>query len=453
MHGGTILASALLIFFVLTAVWVSQPSTTSPMQQRSPLSPQFSTQYHYKHHTTGPRQRDNDNNASDNKYEDGGDGDDDGDEDDNYDYDDNIDNDDDNDNDEGYGDDENNKENKHKQTSVAIGEKKAPKAATEDLRGWCSLNNTPVPCLDLATCQDTPMPEKYAFVFVHTLDVPLNIDQTISIARRLALLHPKADIVLLLGPSATHPLTPKQQQRLQTNNVTHIKTVTYPNVHPNIKKFCSKHKNCCGWKEYIKLALFQQVEYEAAIYLDTDLIVLHHMNDIFKCVKSGYVLSTSGPKSPFNGGFLAVKPSLHLYDMMQSVLKTDAYSDQDGWRKHAFADTMRSTHKRYTYGAEGPQGFFYYFFYQEDELNSSKDKPTPVQLNRCVYNYQNTAKACLQMYDGSPPKPRLVHKHLKEPLELLGWHLNHQLHTAVEYDEKKHGPIKIKRSGYNRRGI
>lgn len=94
---------------------------------------------------------------------------------------------------------------------------------------------------------------------------------------------------------------------------------------------------------------------------------------------------------------------------MEEVLRTATYTTESGWEGLGFPpnDHMQKP----THGAEGPQGFLYFFFYQPGSAKWTSyegDKPIGHQLSRCRYNYIRESdhnKRC-----SATVKPAFVHK-------------------------------------------
>ena len=195
----------------------------------------------------------------------------------------------------------------------------------------------------------------------------------------------------------------------------------------SLRTWGERRKNCCSWREYLKLAAWTLVEYQSVILLDTDQLVLGNLGAVFICAaqRLGRLLFTSGPLSPLNGGFLAFRPCQQIYEDMQRLLLETTFDPKTGFdglgfgRRGWFRDEPPSKNKIYSnkvhYGAEGPQGFLYNYFVQRPLFHV----PHPLgissfgaeELDRCVWNYQKEGLAkgpfpCA----GYSQRPLLVHK-------------------------------------------
>lgn len=139
---------------------------------------------------------------------------------------------------------------------------------------------------------------------------------------------------------------------------------------------------------------------------------------------------------------------------MEKLLLIGDYYEETGWFKQDYPrfETQwaagmegQSPEVRYkiTNGAEGPQGFLYYLFYQPGSaISQYPGKPQGIQLNRCMYNYCRETEVTLRC-DPPAPLPVIVHKseHHKESLRYAEIReAQHQAFVMV-WDDIKRGRL------------
>ncbi len=135
-----------------------------------------------------------------------------------------------------------------------------------------------------------------------------------------------------------------------------------------ILKAAKSNSNCCGEYEYGKLDGWLLIEYDYIFMLDWDIKILHPIDELFYCMESNKFdfINTKGGYSPFNGGFLILKPNIDVYNDMRYILKYGVYNDENSW----FNSKIEFFH-----GAETNQGFLFWYFYFHDDLLHNKNKP------------------------------------------------------------------------------
>ena len=165
---------------------------------------------------------------------------------------------------------------------------------------------------------------------------------------------------------------------------------------------------CCGYSETLKLHVYGLVEHPIAVHLDLDSVVLRPMDDLFDAmlaVSDGRDLPMAkGPKTKtvnytrpidaaftrdynslqkpksgievgYQGGFLAVRPSLEVLERFRTILQHGEYvlkpPPNRGWGGKYGA----------VYGGFTIQGLlpYYYEMIAPNEHNE-------IELNRCIYN-------------------------------------------------------------------
>ncbi len=102
----------------------------------------------------------------------------------------------------------------------------------------------------------------------------------------------------------------------------HLKHHGDAQVSESLRRWGDSRKNCCSWREYFKLTAWTLVEFEAVILLDSDQLAIGDLSSAFLCAQggAGRLLYTSGPLSPLNAGFLALRTSYQLFQDMERVI-------------------------------------------------------------------------------------------------------------------------------------
>eukprot|EP00037_Helgoeca_nana_P019115 m.185375 g.185375 ORF g.185375 m.185375 type:complete len:615 (+) comp24725_c0_seq1:140-1984(+) len=212
------------------------------------------------------------------------------------------------------------------------------------------------------------------------------------------------DLVYLVPPDAAakYPLTPVEFAYFETSyeKLKRGKWLIPPNM-------VSKIQHGCTMMEMIRFGVMGLEEYDAVIYLDSDVHVFGDMTDVFKCVAStDRMLYTNGPRSVFNMGFYAVRPDKRLVEAFEYYMARANYTRADhetgkrtqwwgagGWDGIGFAPNI---HDYIT--SECGQGIMPALYFKNGERNSTqlvdeawlhvgRDRPTAYPLDRCQYNW------------------------------------------------------------------
>lgn len=149
-------------------------------------------------------------------------------------------------------------------------------------------------------------------------------------------------------------------------------------VPPNISKGVP-HKTygldgCCGLREYMRMHLFGLTDYDAAIYVDTDMEVRGDLRPLFDCAASGLFLNARDVFAAVNSGFFAVRPEKRLLGDMLRVLSTSR-ATKTGWNGWPRGPNSQV-------GQFAMQGFLFYYMYQHGPLEGTVE---PVQVEPCVW--------------------------------------------------------------------
>jgi hypothetical protein len=157
------------------------------------------------------------------------------------------------------------------------------------------------------------------------------------------------------------------------------------------KEYASIINKLNKWWDFVKIEVFNLVQYKKAVFLDGDTLFIQNLDEIFELPAGTH---TDAPKSPFNSGLFVVEPSRDDYLTLLKIVKQGHYDLNYSWGG-AFKDTKglyRPRSYAAFYGAETTQGLFYYFFHTL--------KKSYHLLPRDIYHYQGTE---------SPQGVKLVH--------------------------------------------
>jgi len=208
-----------------------------------------------------------------------------------------------------------------------------------------------------------------------------------------------------------------------------------------IRQVAQDNDNCCDWTELKKIAVWTMTKYSSVLLLDTDIVMLKPVPELFRCEGQFDFLSTAGAAVALNGGMQWLRPSMDTYRGLLAGLAAakgpeqfcnDAGKDGSqcrlGWWgtgrlfskqfscETPDAETLRRAkgpvdfncqmpwgckHNgecrkgKSSYGMETNQGYLFYFFHinaQRDELAAPL---RTAQVNPCVYDLIMTAEDSL----------------------------------------------------------
>ena len=112
-----------------------------------------------------------------------------------------------------------------------------------------------------------------------------------------------------------------------------------------------------------KARVFQFVEYEAAVFIDTDVMLLRNVDDFFHT--GVQFLARAGLEAPLNTGFMVVKPSIQAMVDINDISLTHSFTPARGWMDHGpIPDWLHdnATADWSFYCASTDQGLFYFYF-------------------------------------------------------------------------------------------
>lgn len=235
----------------------------------------------------------------------------------------------------------------------------------------------------------------------------------------------KADIVILwFGTTCPNPCIVKSLDALGAQIRIVDPPLTAADININNEKYASIITKLEKWWDFVKLEVFNLVEYKKAVFLDGDTLFIKNLDELFAFPAGSH---TDAPKSPFNSGLFIVDPSRSDYLALLDIVKQGNYDLKRSWGG-AFEDTKGLYKPRsYApfYGAESTQGLLYYFFHTV--------KKSYRVLPRDVYHYQGTE---------SPEGVKLVHFNICAkpvvgiiPKECKRWHSKWQIvYKSLELD-------------------
>eukprot|EP00039_Didymoeca_costata_P007014 m.95508 g.95508 ORF g.95508 m.95508 type:complete len:1052 (+) comp13496_c0_seq2:288-3443(+) len=199
-----------------------------------------------------------------------------------------------------------------------------------------------------------------------------------------------------------HPLSQEELQILKFYNVKvqGVPWLVPPETSPNV--------GGCGGKDLIRLNVFNQTQYDAVIYYDWDVFVNGDLKPLFKCAHSGEFMMASGALAYLNAGFMALRPS---HDLMELVLYFSKHAKFDldpthlltvhgGWGEGSAWPNANGANYP---GFECGQGYLWTLIFgnglgveyghsevaREAHAKFPKALPRPGRiLDRCLYNYQ-----------------------------------------------------------------
>ena len=144
--------------------------------------------------------------------------------------------------------------------------------------------------------------------------------------------------------------------------------------------------NCCSWREFFMLRAWGMTEYARVAVVDTDLFFVGSLDPLLtsECF-SGQTLASAARGTPLNAGMIVMEPSTSVLAEMIDALRRGAYDPAYGWNAEGWPMSLaqvRANNTRtcalcgrrkvmiggssvvvpHTHGAEGPQGFLYWFF-------------------------------------------------------------------------------------------
>ena len=251
--------------------------------------------------------------------------------------------------------------------------------------------------------------------------------------------HPELDKVIVIPPGRTFKgrdllnrfvTTFQQGARLSVEQLT--TTPGAGDLSEHIRDVAKLNDNCCGWKELQKIAVWTMTKYNSILLLDTDIVMLRPVPELFQCGDSHDFLSAAGSAVALNGGMQWLRPSLDTYRGLLAGLAAakgpaqycnDAGKDgktcQLGWWgtgrllskqfscETPSAEKMRDEkgpldfncempwHCKHdgecrkgssSYGMETNQGYLFYFFHINAQRKELAGRLRAAQVNPCVYD-------------------------------------------------------------------
>lgn len=236
------------------------------------------------------------------------------------------------------------------------------------------------------TCRSRHNISQVAYAIVYDLfeDVEKLPARNEQIKRAFKMLRrTKTEASLLLVMPEVSGLKPRiVADGLESLDVTVVKAgwpIRQHQLNPYHAAFLKRNPNCCGWREFYKLALWKLTDYSRILLLDSDIQVLANVDHLLQCSHDSFT-ATPGFQSPVNGGFWILKPSLCTYRSMLKLVLNGNYTNQNHWGNLG----LQKMHV----GAEGPQGFIYYYFYILPAVDKSRwnHQGRGRFIDKCIFN-------------------------------------------------------------------
>lgn len=113
--------------------------------------------------------------------------------------------------------------------------------------------------------------------------------------------------------------------------------VNIPNVSRQIQKFNDEHGFSHWNQTFAKLSMFDLVEYEKIIFLDSDMMVLQNIDHLFQCdtfsaVAAGHAFPGHEKWVQLNSGLMVIQPELGMVERLISKIPSTVskvIGDQD----------------------------------------------------------------------------------------------------------------------------
>mmetsp|Transcript_14612 Transcript_14612/g.41769 ORF Transcript_14612/g.41769 Transcript_14612/m.41769 type:complete len:364 (-) Transcript_14612:35-1126(-) len=260
----------------------------------------------------------------------------------------------------------------------------------------CMDGNVQVPCLDVDSCAAKgPKNGKYAFVLSQRNAPYLpkflkNIEAMKAQARTHGI-----DILMVMRPV---DIAATKNETLEAISGHGIRIVPVAWDTPPGMKWVpdnwTGNRGWCGAMDLIRLHMFNLTDYDAVAYYDLDIELQGDVTPVLRCAATGRLLTTTGPMSPINMGFIAVRPDRRLLKAAISFAQSASFNKTTGWAGAGFKPTML----KYV-GAECGQGFVHTLFYKahsnaiarrclEGAGFGRQEQIGAAQVSGCVWNYQ-----------------------------------------------------------------
>ncbi|KAL7459608.1 hypothetical protein ACHAWC_011464 [Mediolabrus comicus] len=208
-------------------------------------------------------------------------------------------------------------------------------------------------------------------------------------------------------------------------------TALKPGEHPNKLRLMMHNDGCCGYNELLKLHVYGLVEHPLAVHFDFDSLVLRPMDDLFdamlgkqtatsipiaklphskpvdfsKPIDAAFTRDYNSVKHPtlnspvgYQGGFLAVRPSLAVLERYRKILQRGefALNPRTGWG---------GRHGNF-YGDLTFQGILPYYY----EDIAPPGEHNELELDRCVFNQMadNPRQSTYKFPRATPIDPKVM---------------------------------------------
>lgn len=105
--------------------------------------------------------------------------------------------------------------------------------------------------------------------------------------------------------------------------------ISYESLSENINNPTDVNKKHRWFKTYSKLSIFNQIKYSKIVYLDTDMLILRNIDELFLCpnmsaTNAGGMLPRKKSWTHLNSGLMVIKPSAKVFkDMTGKIGKIE----------------------------------------------------------------------------------------------------------------------------------
>lgn len=197
-----------------------------------------------------------------------------------------------------------------------------------------------------------------------------NLRESPAMLRRLEVARTHGIDLVIVVPEdsvAEHPIVPEEQAYFDEHNIV-IKKVPWI-VPPNMRHELNRG---CGFMDFIRLHTLNLTDYDAVVrtldivshnvsepdrttppfkvLYDADVMVAGDISPVLHCAAQNYFISTSGPNSPLNLGFLGFRPDERLLEAALYFAEQVEYDkpprgstsrrrSRGGWDYVGYADT------------------------------------------------------------------------------------------------------------------
>lgn len=199
-----------------------------------------------------------------------------------------------------------------------------------------------------------------------------------------------------------HMLLPLERALFERHNITLLEVPWM--LPPGLTEWAGG----CAMKDLIRLHVFNMTNYDAVVYIDTDINIVGDVVPLLECAATGEFMMTQGLHAPLNAGVMALKPNEELLKLSMWFAERASFSqhpeditnNKGGWDG---GGAFPAGNGWPYFGFECGQGYLWTLFYGCSKGTKHSDSehvrvgnamfplalPYPARLiDRCEYNYQ-----------------------------------------------------------------